>query len=205
MPSWDSSCVADIIRLLRADDSALLRVQLSVLAELPYEAKRGRINVSRQRIFVVMETLNAAFGGVLAHLLQLMSSDVAQGHDAVQEKIFACLSSWLRYASPPPSALIGNALLLAPFDALSHAPLFEAAVDCIVELVNISGQSLDESSQLYHAATAEQRHAYEQLRDAIVPRALALKNEWLRRGGAANDDEDEAIGFARIFTEMAEW
>jgi transportin-3 len=161
------------------------RVVLELMKVLPEECANNTL--------VVADSTRDAFQEHLcnssAQLLRFLA-DLAQGpHCAdvmVQELIFQCLQSWVRFCSIPPEQLSAHPLFPAAFDALASPDLFEAAVDLLVEVLRTY-------------CRPRQSMAIVQV---TVPRAMALKDAFLR--SVVDEDEDVARGLARLFTEMGE-
>ena len=80
----------------------------------------------------------------------------------LQEKTFHTYASWLNYGFFTNEALVNSPMLLAPFDAYRHQPLFKASCLAIKEL-------------LYCIQDTRQ---YLPTIKIILPRVFALRNEY---------------------------
>lgn len=75
----------------------------------------------------------------------------------LQETVFQCMQSWVRYVNVPADEVVRNPLLPAAFDALENRALFETAVDFLVEVRRDSEESVLElySSPGVHDGTSD--------------------------------------------------
>ncbi|KAL8287694.1 hypothetical protein RQP46_003552 [Phenoliferia psychrophenolica] len=106
---------------------------------------------------------------------------------ALHNQCFACLGAWLKTGHAAASSLTGSPLVTSLFASLASEPLFDSAVDALVDLLHET-QELEENMAI--------------IQD-LVPRLAALQPELL--DPATRDDEDRIRGYCRILTEAGEW
>ncbi|CAM9856354.1 unnamed protein product, partial [Phaeothamnion confervicola] len=161
------------------------RVCLELLKVLPEECCNSHVVVSDAARDAFLGQLRASVPSLLGFLAGVAADSL--GRDLmVQESVFKCLQSWLRYCDIPPDDLAAHPLFPAAFGALANPDLFETAVDFLVEVLR---------------TYADPRRSMAVVA-AAVPRAMALRPAFA--AAVAEEDEDAARGYCRLFTEMGE-
>lgn len=161
------------------------RVLLELMKFLPDECCNTRVAVEDNTREDFRQHLCSSTPLLLNFLGDLRGGSLGQDV-IVQETIFQCLQSWVRYTEIPPEELSAHPLLPAAFDALSNSDLFEASIDLLIEVLRTYSRP-------------EQSMPIVQL---VVPRTMELQPAYVR--SVQEEDEDVARGLCRLFTELGE-
>ncbi|KAM0745613.1 ARM repeat-containing protein [Meredithblackwellia eburnea MCA 4105] len=106
---------------------------------------------------------------------------------SLQNQCYACLGSWLRTGQAVATSVNGTPILNSLFTALSNDELFDAAVDCLVDLIHET-QELEDNMSIIQS---------------LVPLLAALRPHLLDPD--TREDEDRMRGYCRILVEAGEW
>ncbi|KAG5187740.1 armadillo-type protein [Tribonema minus] len=161
------------------------RVVLELMKVLPEECCNKNVAVADDLREAFRQHLDASAPLLLGFLSEVAAGPLGQDV-MVQETIFQCLQSWVRYTSIPPADLAAHPLFPAAFDALRTPDLFEAAADLLVQVLRTYCHPEDSMPIV----------------KIMVPRAMALDAAYA--ASVAEEDEDTARGLCRLFTEMGE-
>jgi transportin-3 len=108
-------------------------VVLELMKVLPEECCNHNVVVADERREAYRRHLCASAPQLLSFLSEVAAGPLG-GDVMVQETVFQCLQSWVRYTDIAPAELAAHPLFPAAFDALRTPDLFEAAADLLVQV-----------------------------------------------------------------------
>ena len=124
--------------------------------------------------------------------------------DAAKQQLFQAFSAWLALSNGlglDPATLSSHPLVLASVQALNSddEDVFEAAVDCVVELIRYSVADPEGGVQQQHMGLVQ----------LLVTSSMVLRQKFVQAVAAAKetealDEDGMAKGMARLFTEVGE-
>jgi len=124
--------------------------------------------------------------------------------DAAKQQLFQAFSAWLALSNGlglDPATLSSHPLVLASVQALNSddEDVFEAAVDCVVELIRYSVADPEGGVQQQHMGLVQ----------LLVTSSMVLRQKFVQAAAAAKetealDEDGMAKGMARLFTEVGE-
>jgi hypothetical protein len=118
---------------------------------------------------------------LLDKLLPLASSSLS-----IALKLFVCFEVWVHHCRIAAAVVAGSSILGAVFAAVSVPELFDAAVDCIVQLVRTFDSPMHDMPMVR----------------LLIPGVMSLAP--LFDAGVRNEDDDQAKGVCRVFAETGE-
>jgi len=177
-----------------AHDCRTRVVAVELLAALPEQCAAKTLNVPLSRREAFEGVLREAGEGVLGVLTQVVawaSGEVRAQHPGGAQKLtaaaFECLRCWIAFCELRADHVAASPLFLGAFDAVAHPPLFDAACDVVVEALRRYDCRDPASGPVVGAA---------------APRVMALLPRFA--DARARNDDDEALGLCRVFSEMGE-
>ena len=138
------------------------------------------------------EVLRGYIPQVMAFLQQSWSNAHVLANEEAVSALLECFSDWIRYCRVDPALLAQHPLLPAALENLANPNssitkgVFEKTVDLAIDVFR----------------TYDARPAHLPLVQVVVPHVMAMRGRY--ELAVASDDEDQARGLCRIFTEMAE-
>ena len=141
---------------------------------------------------------------VMAFLQQSWSNPQVRGSEDASVALLECFSDWIRFCRVDPVQLAQHPLLPAALEQLANPnsgitkKIFEKTVDLAIDVLRTYNmRKYNKATNAYDAAPEHMA-----LVQVVVPQVMAMRGRY--EIAVARDDEDQARGLCRVFTEMAE-